>query len=92
MRESIGTNMDNYDLHPASETEGFYEHILASWDPVHEDSNGNLRTISHSGFLALSFSISFFSHILTVFFYELLDFCRHMISFLGIFSFSDFFA
>ena len=38
MRESIGTNMDNYDLHPASETEGFYEHILASWDPVHEDS------------------------------------------------------
>ena len=20
------------------QTEGFYEHILASWDPVHEDS------------------------------------------------------
>jgi len=37
-RENIGKNMDNYDLHPASETEGFYAHILASWDPVCEDS------------------------------------------------------
>eukprot|EP00472_Partenskyella_glossopodia_P000200 CAMPEP_0197542824 /NCGR_PEP_ID=MMETSP1318-20131121/67910_1 /TAXON_ID=552666 /ORGANISM="Partenskyella glossopodia, Strain RCC365" /LENGTH=39 /DNA_ID= /DNA_START= /DNA_END= /DNA_ORIENTATION= len=30
--------MDNYDLHPASETEGFHAHTLASWDPVCEDS------------------------------------------------------
>ena len=37
--------MDNYDLHPASETEGFYAHILAGiqyavcedseWEPGH---------------------------------------------------------
>ena len=43
VNNNIGKNMDIYDLHPASETEGFYAHILASWDPpVH--ANGNLGT------------------------------------------------